>query len=283
MYVVGQQYNRRRDVHQKLGGQQQGGVATPSGSPFIVVFTGDSGENFGYSDHFGPDGTFWYTGEGQVGDMQMVRGNRALRDQLADGKTILVFEYVASGTVRYWGEADCVAFHSEERPDKNQEARRAFIFHLALRSPEQPRSIRSPRRAYGQDSQSLQTRLALLREQIDEKAADGANAKELSRLALCRANAVRQYALQRARGRCESCKEDAPFESKDGPYLEVHHIDRLCDGGPDHPEHVIALCPNCHRRAHYAKDFASFNESLRAKVQQAQPELSLTVAPPANT
>jgi 5-methylcytosine-specific restriction protein A len=28
--------------------------------------------------------------------------------------------------------------------------------------------------------------------------------------------------------------------------LEVDHVDDLALGGPDHPRHMIALCPNCH-------------------------------------
>ena len=60
-------------------------------------------------------------------------------------------------------------------------------------------------------------------------------------------------ALKRANGVCEGCKEKAPFLCKTTlkPYLEVHHVVRLIDGGEDSPANTIALCPNCHRRAHY--------------------------------
>ncbi|WP_373273521.1 HNH endonuclease [Vibrio parahaemolyticus] len=50
--------------------------------------------------------------------------------------------------------------------------------------------------------------------------------------------------------------------SHPGPYLEVHHLTRLADGGADCPENVIALCPTCHRRAHYSIDNQEFNEKL---------------------
>jgi hypothetical protein len=30
------------------------------------------------------------------------------------------------------------------------------------------------------------------------------------------------------------------------PILDVDHIQDLAKGGPDHPEQMIALCPNCH-------------------------------------
>lgn len=60
--------------------------------------------------------------------------------------------------------------------------------------------------------------------------------------------------LLRANGRCERCNGNAPFvRRKDKtPYLEVHHKIRLADGGEDTVENAIALCPNCHRREHYA-------------------------------
>ncbi|EPH6196986.1 HNH endonuclease [Vibrio parahaemolyticus] len=61
--------------------------------------------------------------------------------------------------------------------------------------------------------------------------------------------------LQRANGRCEHCNETAPFRKKTTkkPYLEVHHIIRLADGGDDTVENTIALCPNCHREKHYGE------------------------------
>lgn len=59
--------------------------------------------------------------------------------------------------------------------------------------------------------------------------------------------------LSRASGACEQCKEPAPFNRKtDGmPYLEVHHVKHLANGGEDTVENAIALCPNCHRWAHH--------------------------------
>jgi 5-methylcytosine-specific restriction protein A len=33
--------------------------------------------------------------------------------------------------------------------------------------------------------------------------------------------------------------------------LEVHHKKQLSEGGEDTVENAIALCPNCHREAHY--------------------------------
>lgn len=60
-------------------------------------------------------------------------------------------------------------------------------------------------------------------------------------------------ALYLAEGICGDCKSKAPFlrKSNGQPYLEVHHIKFLSEGGEDTLENVIALCPNCHRQRHH--------------------------------
>ena len=69
-----------------------------------------------------------------------------------------------------------------------------------------------------------------------------------------RSPAVQAWTLQQAKGKCELCVEPAPFVRPDRrPYLEVHHVQRLAEGGEDVPDNTVALCPNCHRRAHYGK------------------------------
>lgn len=61
--------------------------------------------------------------------------------------------------------------------------------------------------------------------------------------------------LERANGYCERCRKEAPFKrASDGsPYLEVHHRTPLSEDGEDTVENTIALCPNCHREAHYGE------------------------------
>jgi 5-methylcytosine-specific restriction protein A len=90
-YEVGRTYNRREDIHAKFGGQQQGGISTPDGAPFIFLFTGEIGEQYGYADGWS-EGVFLYVGEGQRGDMEFIRGNKAIRDHAMNGKELLLFE-----------------------------------------------------------------------------------------------------------------------------------------------------------------------------------------------
>lgn len=85
--------------------------------------------------------------------------------------------------------------------------------------------------------------------------------------------AIHLYVQRRANGQCEGCGAAAPFRKSNGsPYLEPHHTTRLADDGPDHPAHVIALCPNCHRRAHYAGDAKGFNGLLRRRLTKRERE-----------
>jgi len=76
-----------------------------------------------------------------------------------------------------------------------------------------------------------------------------------------------------AKGICESCNQPAPFSSSRGPYLEVHHMQRLADGEPDEPNNVIAVCPNCHRKAHSSVDKKIFNNDLISKIEQKEDDL----------
>lgn len=59
--------------------------------------------------------------------------------------------------------------------------------------------------------------------------------------------------LHRADGKCDKCGRSAPFDRRsDGtPYLEVHHLVHLSEGGADSLDNTLALCPNCHREFHF--------------------------------
>ncbi|EGR2355526.1 HNH endonuclease [Vibrio alginolyticus] len=80
-----------------------------------------------------------------------------------------------------------------------------------------------------------------------------AKSKVVETIVYSRSPEVVAETLERANGVCEKCGEDAPFNRKsDGsPYLEVHHIIPLSQSGLDLLSNTIALCPNCHRQAHF--------------------------------
>lgn len=67
-----------------------------------------------------------------------------------------------------------------------------------------------------------------------------------------RSGRMKKFALLRAKGKCELCRENGPFEYKESFFLEGHHIIPLSRGGKNEIDNIAALCPNCHKKAHYA-------------------------------
>lgn len=81
---------------------------------------------------------------------------------------------------------------------------------------------------------------------------------------------VARWVRQKAQGVCALCRKPAPFVSRFGqPYLEVHHVQPLAEGGPDTVENAIALCPNCHRCAHLSTETDSIRATLAELVRQS--------------
>ncbi len=89
------------------------------------------------------------------------------------------------------------------------------------------------------------------------------------RTGYARSPAVVAWVLQEAKGVCEGCNQPAPFLTAAGaPYLEVHHVLRLVDGGPDTVDNALALCPNCHRRLHHSADASAFSRALIKRINR---------------
>lgn len=102
-FIVGKEF-RRSDLHDQYGGSRQGGISPSAKSPLVLLFTGESGKQYGYlHDGFREDGAFWYTGEGRNGDMRVIKGNSAIRDSAAKGNQLHLFEQTRKGFVQYLG------------------------------------------------------------------------------------------------------------------------------------------------------------------------------------
>ena len=84
---------------------------------------------------------------------------------------------------------------------------------------------------------------------------------------------VKGWVLRVAAGECESCGQGAPFITATGePFLEVHHLRTLADGGSDTVGNTVALCPNCHRALHYGAHQLALKAALYQKIARLIPE-----------
>ena len=209
-------------------------------------------------------------GEGQVGDMRWVRGNRAIRDHEAGGRDLLLFEYMGSGSVRYVGQMYCTGSERTSGVDTAGRERQIIVFELVPvddLSEEVGTGVSEPPSLWSLTLLSLRERALSNRDAAPTRL-------KRRELAVTRSVAVRVYVNRRADGVCEGCSRDAPFKTETGRlYLEAHHIRRLSDGGPDHPTLMAALCPNCHRRAHHSLDRVEYNRTLLTTVARIEREL----------
>ena len=264
-FVVGKTYSRRTDIHAVFGGAQQSGISPSKETPAIFVFTGQTGEKYGYPDRLDQSGVFLYSGEGQLGDMTFTRGNKALRDHAHDGRAVHLFTALGKGkAVRYEGEFVVANYSTAAGPDRTGKDRQIIIFHLL--PVDQVDVAVTPNEAQGVDKNgAVALDLPTARARALEAAfsSRGSAGTEARRTLFHRANAVKEYVLLRAIGVCMGCDQPAPFRALDGsPYLEAHHTHRLSDGGLDHPRYVAAVCPTCHARIHRGEGGRELNQKL---------------------
>jgi 5-methylcytosine-specific restriction protein A len=265
-FEEGRTYHRVRDIHEVFGGQERGGIATPQNAPFVFLFTGESGAQYGYEDGFREDRSFGYTGEGQVGDMQFIRGNRAIRDHVADGRDLMLFDKAKEkGFYRYIGAFAYAGFEYGMAPDRNKALRQVIIFNLRP-------IVASDEHEIDEEVENIENvDLDVLYKKALADALNPPGQRETKTRYIERSASVKAAVLKRANGICESCDQPAPFKSKSGkPYLEPHHTKRLADSGPDHPFWVGAVCPNCHREIHHGANGTAKNEVLQARLRKIE-------------
>lgn len=263
-FQIGHLYNRQEDIHKLYGGSKQSGIAPSAKFPAIFLFTGEQGHQHGYEDNWTAN-VFHYTGEGQIGDMQFTKGNKAIRDHVKDGKGLFLFKHLGkSKSYQYIGEFVCESYEWKLIPDRNRENRQGIIFHL-VDANQHISSI--PKIDY--------SKIAFdhLRSKAYDvtKSAENASYKEGVRRFYERSAYVKAYVLARSKGMCECCGVSAPFLRTDGtPYLEPHHIRQLSDKGLDRPDWVAAITPNCHREIHHGKNGKEKNERLAVIIQKKE-------------
>ncbi|MFB3167455.1 HNH endonuclease signature motif containing protein [Neobacillus sp. 179-C4.2 HS] len=177
---------------------------------------------------------------------------------MANSKVVFLFEVnPESGLHTFKGQLTCIGYHTFIGPDKNGHQRSMIRFEFEM-TDKNSNEMQA-------DSVIDSKDLSELRMLASSAGTEDSNLtiKDRKIIVRKRAAGVRKYALVRSNGICEACDASAPFNTPNGdPFLEVHHLTRLSDGSPDTPEHVAAICPNCHRRVHYSFDANEYNFKL---------------------
>ena len=95
---------------------------------------------------------------------------------------------------------------------------------------------------------------------------DGAPRVPIVRSMVKRDQRVRREVLRRANGRCE--RHDCNMLRSFPGFFDVHHI--LGADVSDRVHNCVALCPNCHREAHFSPDCDAINKGLLAFARRFQ-------------
>lgn len=285
MFIIGKTY-KRVELLQFIGSkQQQSGILwNKEGSDMVIITSGGRhGKNASYSDEPLGDGGWVYYGQGSEGNQNPYSAaNSLLRNT---DKKLLLFttREVTSKEARdrghfkklyrFEGIFKTIDWKIEELKEGKRKGDKVVKFilqpfedideiNLPLQNPLE-NVVLEPDNFY-----NLRKKISAIKEKP----------KKGKIFVLTeyqdRSYQIKQYALLRAKGECENCGHQAPFVTSNNiPFLEVHHIFSLSDDGPDTAINVAAVCPNCHKEAHYGKHKESLKDKLSRKIADKENQI----------
>lgn len=275
-FVIDQEYERSCLLEFIGSRQMQSGVLWGREEPGCLICTSGGGgsKKAGYSDERLSDGTWWYFGQGRMADQSL---KNTANSKLSSGQfSILLFttreltarEVAARGTYRklfsYCGQFNVSGFEQFVPSEGRRQGDKLLRFRLLPIGDDRYNYYSDQSRVVLGTSGGLREMQLRLTSLVSHKSEPRISLTEYR----SRSAAVHLYALLRSNGKCEACGFLAPFVRPDGrAFLEVHHLTRLADEGLDLPLNVAALCPNCHRRAHYSVDRKEFGEKLQSEIE----------------
>jgi 5-methylcytosine-specific restriction protein A len=214
------------------------------------------------SDHTRPESddkwigkTFHFTGMGLSGEPGLsFNQNKALCEAKEKGTGLYLFEVFEPGNYTYTGEVELADNpYLSRQTDSEKNLRDVTVFPLIRRETSHPlpvkkevpetkeEIVRKKAQKLPMDELEFQAKYSLKEGSRREVVSEVFDGDQI----------VSEYAKRRAGGSCQLCNLPAPFKNHNGePYLEIHHIVPIEEGGPDTIGNVAALCPNCHRKMH---------------------------------
>jgi 5-methylcytosine-specific restriction protein A len=199
--------------------------------------------------------TFHYTGLGLTGGQGLsFNQNKALCESNEKGTALFLFEVFSEGNYTYIGEVELADNpYLSRQTDPEKTVRDVTVFPLMLKGHAHPPLLKKDLPATKEEIERKKAQ-KLPMDQLEFQAKyavkEGSRREVVSEV-FDGDQIVSEYARRRADGTCQLCGMPAPFKNRDGePFLEIHHIVPLDEGGQDTVENVAALCPNCHRKMH---------------------------------
>lgn len=260
--ISGKSYTNN-NIAEAFGCSSQGGMRRSHSTNTLVLISKHN--NPLYDDYWDDEtSVFHYTGMGRTGDQSDdFMQNKVLKESNVNGVKCHLFEsykdneYIYRGRVALNGEP-----YNAKEIDKDGNYRTVIKFPLH-RIKDDGTPIDEPVEVNEKFIIEAEIQKTNEIKKYSKEAIKNAAINKESRVVVKRVYskyierdlAVKEYTKDRAMGKCDLCKKEAPFFKKDGtPYLESHHVIALSENGPDVIYNTVALCPNCHRKLHVRKD-----------------------------
>jgi len=220
----------------------------------VIISNARSNTKTPYQDSWNGN-TLIYTGQGKYGDQKLTLNNDKLAKSNKNRTPIYIFESFQPNEYIYRG----IAYLSKapyiiSEPDSQNNYRSVYKFPLTLIDD----TFLIPESILEQTNEEITGKFDKLTEaDIAKKAKEaGEHDHTLNFIYVTinkytRSPFINKYIKNLAKGKCALCKLDAPFTDKNNePFLHVHHIKYLANGGIDTPKNCVAVCPNCHAKIH---------------------------------
>jgi 5-methylcytosine-specific restriction protein A len=256
---VGEQFKDRVDIWSFFGGQWVQGVTKFESEEVVNVFFDEDGPYADEIDH--ETGAVEYRGKGLSGEQKLTEGNELLENARLSKSAIRFWYKPSKGIWVFKNWAVVIDRDNIEEEDVNGNLAKRFLWYLEpvisdhkdlwptelIQSP--AREISNEEVILVKNSKNLLADYAKIAKELEENPTTVSTNIKPRPPQPRRRKRAKDIVIARAEGLCENneCTGMPPDVKKDGtPLFQVDHIVQLSDGGPDQPDNMIALCPNCH-------------------------------------
>jgi 5-methylcytosine-specific restriction protein A len=256
---VGEQFKDRVEIWSFFGGQWVQGVTKFENENIVNVFFDEDGPYADEIDH--ETGTVEYRGKGLTGEQKLTEGNELLENARLSKSAIRFWYKPSKGTWVFKNWATVIDRDNIEEEDVEGNLAKRFLWYLepvvsedktfwSVEINQAPvRDISIDEVVLIKNPKNLLADYAKIAKELEANPTTlSSNVKPRTPQPRRRKRA-KDIVIARAAGKCENdqCTGMPPDVKKDGtPLFQVDHIIQLSDGGPDQPDNMIALCPNCH-------------------------------------
>jgi 5-methylcytosine-specific restriction protein A len=264
-------FYHKKEIQQNFGVGAFGGIRVNTKRNLVVIFIDalparkitSYGKNIYHDKYDKNAGLYFYTGQGQLGDQQLLRGgNKWLFNAISNSKikVHLLRQYYPGGKHEYLGIVRVLRYNEETQEDANSNKRKVIIFTL---EPLSYSNINEGDAMYREIESEINYNESpsddLLEKQVElisnTISVEGAKSKlksiERSRIENIRAQNIIVALKLLYKTYCQVCNKEH-FKTPIGVYSEVHHIIEWHISHDDTRENLVVICADCHRKFHNA-------------------------------